>query len=97
MIIRRVELQQATGIDVFAQIKELQRKSTAQLDQLTREEEERKKDVSSLRNLFSSRIDSLEQKVEATHQDLQILKFKFKTVVEDIEDIQNSNTYKLKK
>lgn len=95
MIIRRVELQQATGIDVFAQIKELQRKSTAQLEQLMREEEERKRDVSSLRNDFSSRMDGLEQKLEATHQDLHILQFKFKTIVEEIEEIKNSNTYLL--
>ena len=93
MIIRRVELQQATGIDVFAQIKELQRKSTAQLEQLMREEEERKRDVSSLRNEFSSRMDGIEQKLEATYQDLHILQFKFKTIVEEIEEIKNSNTY----
>ena len=91
MIIRRVELQQATGIDVFAQIKELQRKSTAQLEQLMREEEERKRDVSSLRNEFSSRMDGLEQKLETTHQDLHILQFKFKTIVGEIEEIKNSN------
>lgn len=92
MIIRRVELQQATGIDVFTQIKELQRKTTIQLEQLVREEEERKRDVSSLRNEFTSRMDGLENKLEATHKDLQILQFRFKTIAEEIEEIQNSKS-----
>ena len=96
MIIRRVELQQATGIDVFTQIKELQRKTTAQLEHLVHEEEERKNDVSSLRNEFTSRMDRLEVKLEATHKDLQFLQFRFKTIVEEIQEIQSSKSCMIK-
>ena len=60
------------------------------------EEEERKNDVSSLRNEFTSRMDRLEVKLEATHKDLQFLQFRFKTIVEEIQEIQSSKSCMIK-
>lgn len=91
MIIRRVELQQATGIDVFTQVKELQMKSASNLEQITIEQSDRKKEMESMRKEFSSRMDSLFNKLDTLSQELQILQLSFKATQQDIQDVQASN------
>lgn len=88
MIIRRVELQQATGIDVFSQIKELQQRTALISARLSDAEKERKDDIESLRSEFSSRMDGIQSKVDELLQDLQMLSLSFKTSQQDIEDLQ---------
>jgi len=90
MIIRRVELQQATGIDVFSQIKELQRHAANISTRLLDAETQRKLDIEFLRSEYSSQMDSLQGKVDALSQDLQILSLSFKSTQQDIVELQKS-------
>lgn len=90
MVIRRVELQQATGIDVFSQLKELQLQSSEHSDQLKAEESQRGHELAALRQELSTRVGNLEEKVDKTTQDLQMLALSFQSLTKEIEEMKKS-------